>query len=271
VAAASTTIRRLFAGLVGLVDGLPAIAGLTAISVLCGVLMLWVLGKTTPQRRLERARDRMVSAVYEVRLFLDSPARVWRAQARLVGSSLVYIGYLLPAFVLLLPPLALLYPQMDLRYGVARLAIGEPALVRVELADGVAPESVSVAAPVGFRVTAPPLFIVADGTLSLRLGGAPPGARELALGGGHGLGAKRLSADPASAAVSVERARGPADLLAFGNEPALDADDGVERIVVTHATAAQTWLGLAMPWWLYWLIVSMVTALALRKPMGIVF
>jgi hypothetical protein len=251
-------IRRLAGGLVGLVDGLNALAGLTVISVVCGVLMLWVLGKTTPQRRLERARDRMVSAVYEVRLFLDSPGRVWRAQARLVLASFVYLAYLLPAFVILLPPLALLYPPLDARYGIAPLPPGEPALVKVELAGATTPATVA------------PLFVEDERTLYLRVVVDEPGQPVLGLRVGDAEVGKRLSADPARP-VSVERASGLLDLLAFGDEAALAAEDGVSRISVGHAAAARTWLGLAVPWWVYWLIVSMATALALRRPMGIVF
>jgi hypothetical protein len=59
-------------------DAMPRFWALTVLSVASGVLMLWVVGKTTPQRRVEIARARMASAIYEMRLFLDSPGRILR-------------------------------------------------------------------------------------------------------------------------------------------------------------------------------------------------
>ena len=50
-------------------DQLPDTVALTLISVLSGIGMLWVFGKTTPQRLVGLSRDRMTAAIYEMRLF----------------------------------------------------------------------------------------------------------------------------------------------------------------------------------------------------------
>ena len=58
-------------------------------------------------------------------------------------------------------------------------------------------------------------------------------------------------------------------LFALGDEPPLDSA-GVTSVAVAHTPQNLDVLGLELPWWLYWLIVSIAAALALRRPMGVV-
>ncbi|MEM9491394.1 MAG: hypothetical protein AAGC55_19770, partial [Myxococcota bacterium] len=102
-------------------DLLPPFWGLTLFSIITGVIMLWVVGKVTPQDRLEIARARVSAAIYEMRLFIDSPRRVIASQGQLFGWLFMYMLYLTPAFVVLTAPLGLLYLHLDVRHGQAAL------------------------------------------------------------------------------------------------------------------------------------------------------
>lgn len=265
------TLRALAGLVVTPFAWLPATLGLGAFAVASGAGMLWVLGKTTDQRRLERARDRMVSAVYEVRLFLDTPGRVLRAQLRLLGASAVYVGFMLPALLVLAPPLLLLVPQLELRFGLGPLRAGEDALVRLDLAEGTEGPSVTVVETPGVRPTAPLLHVEDERALYLRVRIDEPGTRSLRVRvGGHDV-EKLLVAGPTTRSVSAERSSGLRDALALGTEPSLAAQDGLTRIRVQHPAPPGRFLGARMPWWLYWLAITMLTALALRRRMGVVF
>jgi hypothetical protein len=75
----------------------------------------------------------MSSAIYEIRLFLDSPGHIVRAQLRLLVYSTRYLLCLVPALLVLLPPLALLFAPLHARYGLAPLSPDGPALLRIQL------------------------------------------------------------------------------------------------------------------------------------------
>lgn len=251
-------------------DALPPFWGLTLLSALSGAFMLWVVGKTTPQRRVDIARARMASAIYELRLFLDSPGRILRSQARLLGWSFAYVGYMMPAFLLLSLPLGLLYFHLDVRHGQAPLPTGAPVVIQVSLEEGtdlatVAPGDL----PAGVRVTAPPLRVVDEHRVYLRAVIDTPGTHTLPIRVGDEVIEKRLVADPGALQVSPERCRGACLWASYGHEPPLPGDSGVASIAATHPDAPQSWLGTSMPWWLYWLLLATVVALALRRPMNV--
>jgi hypothetical protein len=263
-------LREVVARLCTPLDWVSPLVGLTLFSIASGALMLWVVGKTTPQRWLRRSRDQMIASVYEVRLYLDSPRRMLAAQGRLLVFSMAYTACLLPAFVALGPPLLLLYAPLELRYGVAPLATGEPALVKVTLAPGAPGEALRAeAATAGLRVTAPPVLVEDERRAYLRLAVDQPGDHRLTLRLHDRTWDKQVSAG-ADALPSPERASGLAALISLGTEPPLDAEDGIEGIEIAHEARVGSWLGLDMPWWLYWLGVATIAALALRRPLGVV-
>jgi hypothetical protein len=268
-----TLIHGLRTGIeygMGPLDALPAFWALTLLSAVSGVFMLWVVGKTTPQRRVEIARSRMASAIYEMRLFLDSPGRIVRSQARMLGWSFAYIGYMLPAFVILTLPLGLLFLHMEARYGQAALPTGVPLVITVSMEPGselaeIAPGEL----PDGVRVTAPPMRVVDEGRVYLRVVIDQPGTYALPVRVGDAVVEKRLVADPAAPEMNAERCRGACLLASYGDETPLPGELGIASIAVEHPDADPAWVPMGMPWWLYWLLVATVAAFALRRPMNV--
>ncbi|MFH0902873.1 MAG: hypothetical protein V2A73_19775 [Pseudomonadota bacterium] len=263
------TIRAATETLLWPVDQLPAQASLTVLAVVTGVAMLWVVGKVTPQRALEKSRDRMTSAVYEVRLFLDSPRRMFAALGRLLCWSARYLVCLLPALLVLLPPLAILYPCLEIRYGLAPLPLSEPLNVRVTLAPGVDGSVLRAeTAGAGMRITAPPLFVEDERVVYVRVVLSRPGRHDLLLSIGDRTIAKLLSA-ASSDKASPERRAGLASAFALGSEEPLPANAGMEVVAVRHPASLQRWLGMSVPWWLYWLGLATFVAFLLRRPMRV--
>ncbi len=251
-------------------DALPPTLALTLIALITGVIMLWVVGKTTPQARVERARNRMGAGIYEMRLYMDSPLRMFAAQGRMLGWSFLYVAYMLPAFVILTVPLGLLYLHLDARYGQAALPTNAPIAVRIVLAsgaDGYAVEPGEL--PEGLRVTAPPVFVEDESSVYLRLVIERPGTYELPIRRGEESVTKRISADPRALEVHPQRSSGADLWISEGDEAPVPARAGIREIRIDHPASSRTWIGLSWPWWLYWLLIATVAALALRKRLGV--
>ncbi len=252
-------------------DILPRRLGLLVFSVVSGLLMLLVVGKATPQARLKHAREQMSSAIYELRIFLDNPRRIFVAQGRLVLWSLNYLAYLLPAFALLLPVLALLFAPLEIRYGLTPLSPGTDALVRVDLrAPLAAAEQATVEGGTAVRLVAPPVLVADERVLYLRLGILEKGLHRVRISAPGWQVEKILSAEGGGdRPVSAERRAGLGQLFALGNEPPLPSDGPVAAVVVTHLEREQSWAGIEMPWWIFWLLVATVVALAFKKRFGV--
>jgi hypothetical protein len=252
-------------------DLLPVQVALFLVSVLTGVGLLWVVGKTTPQKRIERARSQVAAAIYEIRLFLDSPLRIFKAQGRMLGWSMLYVGYMLPAFILLSLPLGLLFLHLEVRYGLEPLPANLPQVVRVDLEEGVDGHAVSPAPDQGegITITAPPVYVERENSIYYRVLIEGERTSELRLAVGDQVVTKELATMRQGVTVSPERRRGLSHWWAIGAESALPGDSPIETISVAHPDSDRRWLGLPIPWWLYWLALATIAAFALRKPMQV--
>ncbi len=251
-------------------DQLPDWLALSLVAVLSGAGMLWVFGKTTPQRLVGLSRDRMTAAIYEMRLFLDSPRRVLSSVGRMLTWTGAYFATMLPAFIVLALPTGLLLLHLESRYGLDPLPLNEPVVVQIDLAEGAdgAALEARVEPPGALRLTAPPVYVAEEGRVYLRLEVREPGEHALVLRLGEQEVRKTISA-AGGAIATPTRAAGAALLWSVGAERPLDAGSGLAAISLPQPESARTWL--AMPWWGFWLLVAMVAALALRKSFGVTF
>lgn len=251
-------------------DLLSAFWGLTALAIVTALLMIVIVSKVTPQARIRRARARIAGAIYEMRLFLDSPLRVFAAQGSLLKHSALYVLLLLPAFAVMAPLLALLYLHLDVRYGLDPVEAGHQVIVRVGIDSDVDGYEVEPGAlPEGLAVTAPPVFVEDEGRVYLRVDVNEPGIHSLPIRAGGQQVSKEIVAAADAVKVAPERKRGASTLWAFGNEPPLPSGSPVSSISVVYPDAEQSWLGLAIPWWLYWLLIATLAALLLARPLHV--
>lgn len=257
-------------------DGLAPWASLAIVAALTAVVILLVIRWTSPQRRIRRARAQMASAIFEMRLYLDHPLQLFRAQGRLLRWTAVYLVLLLPSLLVLAAPLGLLFVHLELRHGVAPLAPWATAVVRIELAPDVTTRDVALEANGGLEVTAR-VRAEDEHALYARIHVRRPGTHALVVRAGDTSVQADIVADPNADVVSPERRHGIAQLWAYGAGAPI-ASDAVRAIDVPYPDRPSPfglpswlwWTGLeAAPWWLYWLGLATVFALLLRKRLGV--
>jgi hypothetical protein len=257
--------------LVGLFDPLLAPWDLIGLSVVTGALVLWIVGMTTRQAWVERTRGQMAAAIYELRIFLDSPRRVLAAQGRFLWWSFGYVGSLLPGLMVASLPLGLLYAHMERRYGIEPLPVQTNLIVKVDLAEPGAgrPLAFSSASDPAIQLTAPPLHVEHEQRVYIRLAVNAPGTHRLVLQSGQQQVSKLLAAEPSPGAVLPARVGGLASMWTNGTEPPLPAGSPIESISVKHPNKGDDWMGLPLPWWMAWLLIATAAAMLLRRPMGV--
>ena len=249
-------------------DALPPWLGLTLVSILTGVFALLVVRWTTAQAAMQRARDQMTSALYEMRIFLDSPRRVFAAQGRMAVQTVKYVGLTLPALLIVAGPLTALFIHLELRHGLQPMPVDQDVVVRVELGGTAARDDITAEAGDGLAITAPVFRLWSENAAFVRVRGQREGAGVLSVRVGDVTVEKELLTGEGRAPVSVERRAGLSRWWAMGTEAGLDTDGPVQRIVVPYVARDGSWLW--MPWWGFWLLVSIVAAFALRRPFGVV-
>lgn len=245
-------------------DALAPWLSLALLGAVTAVIMLVVIRRTSPQRRIRHARAQMASAIFEMRLYLDHPVQLLRAQGRLAGWSVLYVAYLLPSMLVLAVPLGLLFVHLEIRHGVAPLPANATAVVRVELAPGVSPRDVALEPDPGLAVTAR-VNAADEHALYARVSVRGPGTHALAVHAGDATVTTPIVADPDADVVSPERSHGISQLWALGADAPIDGDV-IRAISIPYPDRPSPFWG---PWWLYWLAVATVTALVFKSRAGV--
>jgi hypothetical protein len=271
-------VKLLNAGLNGLFDlllwpvaGLPPLAALTLVSVVAGILMLWIFGRVSDQAAIRTIRDRIRGNLIAVRLFGDDLGLLFRLQWRLLRDNVVFLKYAVIPILILLVPVLVILVQLHLRFAARPLDPGEAALVKVTLRDVAALDrGVALEAPDGVIVETPGVRIphlreVAwrvraehEGTFRLRfLAGGEPAEKTLQ------VGERRWGA-----VSGLRTGRGALSALLYPGEPPLRGG-AIEAIEIRYAP-------LELPlfdWQLHWLVVffvlSVLSGFAFRRVLGV--
>lgn len=274
-----TALNRILGALVDWLQrplgGAPPIVGLVLWSIPVSVFALWVFGKTSNQTRIAAVKNQIAAALFEIRLFNDDLRAIVRAQWEILGRVLHYQGLALVPMVFILPPLVLLMVQLHQYYGFRGLSPGESALLRVELAEpgGERPD-LRIEVPEGLHLETPAVWVPALGELDWRIAADAVGDYRVAFVLGGETATKTVRVTDRVVRLSPERP--PRELLAqleWPSEPPLPADGAIRRITVGYPQGSVGLLGWAWEWSFAWMVVffvlTMVIAVALKKPMGV--
>src|SRR5438309_3296977 len=103
---------------------LAAFAGLAAAGVFSAVAVLWSFARFSDQAKIRRVRGQMKASLYEMRLFIDEPRVLLRAQRQLIVSNIRYLGMMLRPVILISAPMLFLMTVLDVMYGYRPLHTG---------------------------------------------------------------------------------------------------------------------------------------------------
>jgi len=244
---------------------------LTFVSVVTGLAMLWVVGRTSNQAGIARAKRGIHAALFEIRLFNDNLGAVLRALGRVLAHNARYLAYSLVPLAWVALPLVLVISQLQAYYGYEGLPVGAPALVTMSLRDGrsAPPGTPTLSATDGIRVDAGPIVFPGAGEVIWRVVPTAPGDFVLrATVDGEEL-SKTLHASGGPARRSPFRVSGVLNLLLYPSEPALPSGAPVSQIAVPYPEPGLDLLGWRVHWLIVYVAISMAAAFALAKRMGV--
>src|SRR5215510_7874498 len=112
---------------------LPPMVGLSVVSLATAFGVIMAFRATSNQQGLTDVKRRIAAALFEIRLFNDDLAAVFRAQGELLRHNLTYLRLSLVPMLWMIVPIAILVAQLDARYGYTGLKPGEPVLLKVSL------------------------------------------------------------------------------------------------------------------------------------------
>lgn len=272
-------LRALIDGLLFPFRSLPAAVGLVVVSVLASIGMLMVYKATSNQTKLAAVKDQITAGMFEIRLFNDDLPALFRAQFEILRHNLTYLGLSLVPMVWLIIPFLLVVAQLHHHYAFRGLELGKPVLLKVQLqddwstrvpadTDGRPPLSLDV--PSGLRLDSPPVWIPSLNEMSWRLVADSEGEHDLGVTVGGQTYEKAIQVT--NHVVRRAPTRWAADfwkLVLYPAEAPLPRDGALLAVSVAYPAAMIHFFGFEMDWLLAFILLSIVSAFALRNRFGV--
>jgi uncharacterized membrane protein (DUF106 family) len=263
-------IRGALEAYVGLFGDAHPLVSLIPLSAAVGVAMLWVFGKTSNQKAIERAKKTMQAYLLELRLYGDDPGLLFRAQGNLIKANLKYMGHMFkPALILTIPMVVLLF-HLDAVYGIRAPQQGEATIVTVQVAGklAVSAKPPALTVPEGIVVETPAVRALDLGQFNWRVRAAGPTHGDLKFQWSGREWTKSIDAGPGLRYVSYRRESSTWNQFAAPGEPVLEVQD-IEAVEVRYPAAEIDAFGFQLHWLVWFLAISIVTAYALKGVFGV--
>lgn len=249
----------------------PPALGLSVLSALAGVGMLWVFGKTSDQKRMKAVKNKVWAALFELRVYVDEPRVTWRAQKSLFAANLRYMGLALKPALWMILPMGLLLLHLEAFYGRSPLPVGREAIVTMGMSPDWNPESPApqLTAPPEVRVTSPPVRAIPTREVSWRIEPVREVSGDLTfLVDGQPIG-KRIEAGARRRFVPGRSVNSTLGTVWSPDEKKIPSGR-VEWIEIRYPEASLPIFGVHWNWLVWFFAVSLVVALLLKKRFGVV-
>lgn len=268
----NATLTRLFDLLLWPFRSLDPIWGLLLVSMLAGVMMLWLFGKVSNQKVIRVVRDKIRGNLIAVRLFGDDLGLLFRLQGRILLQTASYLRHAIVPMLILLVPVAFVLAQLHLRFESRPLEAGKPTVITAQLHEGASLRSdVALEVPEGVVVETPPVKAVAAREVSWRIRPERDGTFTLTVRNGDGDAVEKdLRVGGRWADVSQRRTgAGIWDSFLYPGEPPIPRDSSIARIDVRYPSQDITVFGFSLHWILIFLVASLAFGFAMKKPLKV--
>jgi len=261
-------VSALAGGILALVSGHNPMASLLPVSILVGIGMLWVFRRTSNQEAIRKAKGKLQAHLYEMRLFTDEPLLIWKAQWGLLAANARYLKMMLVPALAMSVPMVLIFAQLECFYGHAPLEPGRESIVTLQMKDG-GPVPV-LRAPAGIVVESPGVRVDGGRQISWRIRALRPVSGDLEFVFPDGVVSKSVASGNGPRYISERRVSSPFDLVWYPGEPRLPSGR-VDWIELRYPEATVHALGLDLHWLIWLLILSMISALVLKRRFRVSF
>lgn len=244
--------------------------GLTAASLLTAGLMVFLFQRTSNQAAVRRTRNRLLARTLELLLFRHSLSVSLTACGRILVEDARYLATLLRPMLFGAVPILLIFVQMSAWLEWRPLAVGETAVLEVELdpAHPVMSSNITLTLPEEVRLGSDGVRIPSQNSLSWRLTAVQSGLGEIHVQAGDFDAAKSVAVEEGFVRVSPRRVRpGFWNELLSPSESPLTSNGPIVRIDL-HYPPRPLAIGLRD---VHWTVAAIVLIMAFGLVLGRMF
>lgn len=271
----NAVLRIIFDAMQKPLASLPAWVGVALWSIPASIFALWIFKRTSNQEQITAVKSKIYACLFEIRLFNDDVRAIFRAQWEIIGHVLRYQLLAFKPMIWILPPLVLMMVQLHAFYGFRGLEPGENAVLTATMkADQTTRPDLELTVPEGVSLQTSGIWAPELHQMAWRISADQTGDYLLSLNHQGTSQTKQLRVTTSRVRLSPERpSPGFLAQLEWPSETPLPPDSTVEAITLTYPEADLSFLGVEMEsqwaWMILFFVLTMVIALALKKPMGV--
>ncbi len=269
----NTVLTFLFGLFYGALKWLGPLWSLIGLSILGGILLVWIFGKVSNQDAIRQARNRLSAELIALRLFKDDLRVFFGVQGQVLVWTLKYLRHSLVPMLILMVPAMIILIQLNLHYGRRPLAVGESALVKVKLRDPAALASgaeLTLQAPPNLKIETQGVRIGELKEISWRVRGVSPGRFDLVVSDGKSSVRKKAAVGGRLEGVSSLRSGSHwLTNLLYPDEAPIPNSSAIESIGILYPELGISCLGWHINWMILFLILSLGFGYAFKGVLGV--
>jgi hypothetical protein len=255
----------------------PAWVPLVVVAAFAGVIATIIFRFTSRQDRLRRDAELIQAQLLAMKLFRDDLRTMWVSFGRLLRYTALRLWHSLPPVLVMTVPFVLLLAQLARWYEHAPLMAGDQAVVVFRLSENAWSHAnfAKLEPAAGVKIETPTLRDEQERALYWRIRITEPSLEKLRWNVSQQAVEKTIAvADDRNRLMAVDTTRpGPqwtARLLHPAETAFASADPG-RGITIQHQQRTTPVLGLTLPWWATFLLVSVLAALLAGRVMKVQF
>lgn len=241
------------------------------VSLVAGIVMLWIFGKVSNQDAIKDIRDTIRGNLIGVKLFQDDIGVLMGLQCTILKDTLKYMKHsMIPMFVMI-GPVMLIMIQLNLYFSVRPLEPGETTVFKVRVQDASAlRDGVTLEAPEGITIETPAVRIPSEREVAWRIRADVPGRYTMKVRYGDDVIEKDLVVGTGWASVSPLRTgTGIIDNLLYPGEDPLSPSQMIESISINYPELDILVFGFAINWIVLFFVLSVVFGFAFKGFFGV--
>lgn len=279
-------LTSLFSALLWPLKTLDPSWGMVFVSLLAGILMVWIFGRFSNQEKIGRVRDRIGGNLIGIHLFRHDLRVVMRLQGSILLDTLTYMKHSFVPLLVMIVPVILILAQLHLRYAARPLEPGEKTLIKVKVRDAsTLRNDLLLEAGEGLAVETEGVRIPSEREADWRIRAERPGAYLLTVRARktdpEESGVRKSATEKAAAEkrivvgfgaglpVAVRSGRGVFQALLYPGEAPLPPDSPYESIEVLYPSAALKFFGWRIHWLVAFCVFSILFGFLFKGVLGV--
>jgi hypothetical protein len=241
------------------------------LSLVSGVLLVWLFGHTSNQGAIRNTRERIRGNLLGIHVYRHDLGVILRLQWQIIKDTVVSMRHMLVPLLVALVPVVLLMTQLNLRFAVRPLAVGETAVVKARVrSPSLLDEPVALTAASGTQVETSGIRVPSEHEVAWRVRVTEPGRHLVTVRVGDEVVEKVLVAGGVWASVPQRRTgRGWFDALLHPGEPTIPAGLKIESVDIAYPGLPLRFFGMNLNWLILFFVFSTACGLLFKGILGV--